>query len=221
MQVKRCRQCGMLKDIEAFRPYTYSKTNDTKGRLRICRECETLNSRYRLLAQKYHLDANQGCIVLPSDINVVDEFNKITRLFRLLEDKGYSTPLHTTVLPVHEESTVDRLLAFHQATLEPAPVPIGLPTSTESSIAMLEQQVPDELTYWLNTDMAEWQEKELPPEYLQETIYESLKAKYRPQIGVNHTTFIPTYDDTFKQVLNDILRKFDDYEDACNAESEE
>ena len=53
-----------------------------------------------------------------------------------------------------------------------------------------------------------------PPEYLQETVYESLKAKYRPQIGVDKQTYLPIYDDTYKNVLNQILRRFDDYEEA-------
>jgi hypothetical protein len=78
------------------------------------------------------------------------------------------------------------------------------------------QEVPDELQHWLTVDTQEWKKDNISPEYLQETVYESLKAKYRPQVGVNKETFVPIYDDTFKAVLNQILRRFDDYEEECS-----
>ena len=87
--------------------------------------------------------------------------------------------------------------------------PVG--ATVTATVAAPTSEVPDELQAWLDADPAEWQAKELSPEYLQETIYESLKAKYRPQISVDRDTYLPIYDDTYKDVLNQILRKFDDY----------
>ena len=72
----------------------------------------------------------------------------------------------------------------------------------------------------LDQDPSEWVEKGLSPEYLQETVYESLKAKYRPQLGYDSERGLPIYDDTFKDVLNQILRRFDDYEDSMEAEDD-
>ena len=61
-------------------------------------------------------------------------------------------------------------------------------------------------------DPAEWQEESsvlnTSGDHLQ-----SLKAKYRPQTGVDKETYLPIYDDTYREVLNQILRKFDDYEE--------
>ena len=61
----------------------------------------------------------------------------------------------------------------------------------------------------------------MSPEYLQETVYESLKAKYRPQTGFNRDTGMPIYDDTYKAELNQILRLFDEYEEAVAEEEDE
>ena len=101
--------------------------------------------------------------------------------------------------------TVDKLFAMYGEK------PVG--ATVTATVVAPPSDVPDELQAWLDADPAEWQAKELSPEYLQETIYESLKAKYRPQIGVDRDTYLPIYDDTYKDVLNQILRKFDDYEE--------
>ena len=74
---------------------------------------------------------------------------------------------------------------------------------------------------WLEQDVNEWVENGLSPEYLQETVYESLKAKYRPQLGYDSERGLPIYDDTFKDVLNQILRRFDDYEDSMEEDMSE
>lgn len=74
--------------------------------------------------------------------------------------------------------------------------------------------VPHELQYWLDVDALEWADNDISPEYLQETIYESLKAKYRPQIGIDKELYLPIYDDTYRDVLNAILRRFDEYEET-------
>ena len=52
-------------------------------------------------------------------------------------------------------------------------------------------------------------------------MYESLKAKYRPQLGYDSERGLPIYDDTFKDVLNQILRRFDDYEDSMEEDVSE
>ena len=46
-KVKRCVQCGILKEEDEFRPYTYSKSKGTSGRYRILK-AETISYRRAL-----------------------------------------------------------------------------------------------------------------------------------------------------------------------------
>ena len=103
---------------------------------------------------------------------------------------------------------VDKLLQFY-----------NLDTLSKVTVAT-SVNTPEELTRWLADDFTKWEELGLTPEYLQETVYESLKAKYRPQTSVNKETFMPIYDDTYKDILNQILRRFDDFEEAYSTSSQ-
>ena len=206
--VKRCVQCGLLKEEDAFRKYTYSLENDTKGRYRICKSCEAINTAYRR-AKQYMVDHPLDMFRTKPGIPAYDVYYKMKcitekteQLYNTLEARGLRIP--TVNLPKQEDSldNIESLLAFYKED----PITTVMPT----------EEVPDELLRWLNMDKQEWKDNNLSPEYLQETIYESLKAKYRPQTGVNKETFIPIYDDTYKAVLNQILRRFDDYEEECS-----
>lgn len=224
MTPKRCVQCGILKQPSDFRKYTYSVQAKTDGRYRICKECEALNTRYRRAMER----------------GDAATFERITGMYRALEALGYRTPLSAE----RKDSTVtndivDRILTHHGVTVESvvkrdpdhdkhpkeeATVVFyhgdGTSTAMVSTIVRPLAEVPEELQYWLDVDMAEWTAADLSPEYLQETIYESLKAKYRPQTGVDKDLYIPTYDDTYKEVLNQILRRFDDYEETYSSQSQ-
>ena len=111
--------------------------------------------------------------------------------------------------------TINQILMHHNICVDEA-----APEQSSSPIKQVDipEEVPDELQHWLETDMDEWLEADLSPEFLQETIYESLKAKYRPQKGIDRERFIPIYDDTYRDVLNMILRRFDEYEEKLSAE---
>lgn len=209
-EVKRCKQCGILKDAGEFRQYTYSKKSETPGRFSICRSCENINSRYKRLNEQSKFS------------NVVDyaaqqaELSRIEELYKMLESRGFHTPLsRQTRDGAPEESTtkkaIDNLMSFYSA--QPANCSKKSPAPTETKV-----EVPKELNQWLAEDTTVWREKEISPEFLQETIYESLKAKYRPQIGMDQEMFIPIYDDTYKDILQRILRKFDDYEEEIAVE---
>lgn len=205
--VKRCKQCGMLKDADEYRQYTYSKKNETPGRLSICRQCEAINSKYKKL-KNLLLDL-QPDDALPS---VQADIETIEKLFVVLESQGLHTPLSREIAPPPTQITdtdraINRLMEFYDVT---APTKTAIVLPTESKV-----DIPAELQHWLETPMDDWMQQNMSPEFLQETIYESLKAKYRPQIGMDKERFVPIYDDTFKDVLNNILRRFDDYEEAC------
>jgi len=197
-EMKRCVQCGLLKEDTAFRKYTYSRTNDTEGRYRICRSCEAINAAYRR-AQSC-LANNTGIIIAGSAPDKAQEtIDRTEQLYKVLEARGLRVPAPQP--KAKQEDPVEDLLNFY---------------ATESTDTVDHSvDVPDELKHWLEEDSSVWRANDISPEYLQETIYESLKAKYRPQIGVNKDTYVPIYDDTFKKELNDILRRFDDYEEEC------
>lgn len=66
----------------------------------------------------------------------------------------------------------------------------------------------DELNKWLTVDMTGYTPDELYD------IYEALKTKYKPVIGLDPETILPVYDETYGTVLAKILVRFDDYEEA-------
>ena len=199
--VKRCIQCGMLKAEEDYREYTYSKANGTSGRYRVCKECEALNSRYKRLLKQNTL----------YDEAIVTELHNIEDCYRILMQKGLRTPLNNTSkvsTKTPESDTVEKLKSFYQS------VPVTAPRTAIAPEMLAAHGLPDDLMHWLMCPVSDWEENNLSPEYLQETIYESLKAKYRPQLGFDAEKGIPVYDNTYKDTLNEILRRFDDYEET-------
>jgi len=207
-EVKRCVQCGILKEHEAFRKYTYSRANETEGRYRICKSCEAINVTYH--RAKAFVDANSMLTILESNTLLYQKYcgivQKTEQLYNTLEARGLRTPRTVEIKPEEPVTDLDKLIAFYES-----PTAATLPILSDKPT-----EIPDELNQWLTIDTQEWKDNNISPEYLQETVYESLKAKYRPQIDVDHTTFLPIYDDTFKKTLNDILRRFDDYEEECS-----
>lgn len=202
--VKRCTQCGILKDEELFRLYTYSRSKNTSGRYRICKSCEAINQAYKRAKQWLEENNNKPDVdakVVAHNLVIV---GKTEQLYKILENKGLRLPV--TQEPKEEQPTQLEQLLNYYGDFTPAKA------ITPASIAM---DTPDELREWLEADPQEWKENLISPEFLQETIYESLKAKYRPQTGVDRSTYLPIYDDTYKDILNQILKKFDDYEEDC------
>lgn len=212
--MKRCTQCGLLKNVEEFRRYTYAKEKDTDGRYRLCKQCEATNTTYRKICKQ--LDAFKDEVTgdfsfTPSTKETFYRLNKSKERIELLYDMLSARGLRVPTRKVPDDpnagvlDTVDKLFAMYGETPSA--------TTVTATVVATPDELPDELQAWLDADPAEWQERELSPEYLQETIYESLKAKYRPQTGVDKETYLPIYDDTYREVLNQILRKFDDYEE--------
>lgn len=254
MKSKRCQQCGIVKIESEYREYS-----NAKGRYSLCRDCETLNARYKRALKA-------------GDTDTVEHLGK---LYRGLEALGYRTPLtrkratHTDSFPT--TAAIDKIMKHHGLEVEdvvrqrpierqvvkPTVVEatevtlydgdgevahiIEVPEVPKSSVAAAAQStsdtaddvpitkvheidrpptIPDELIYWLEVDMAEWHSQDMSPEFLQETVYESLKRAYRPQLGIDKERYIPIYDDTYKNVLNDILRRFDEYEESYLAVAE-
>jgi len=68
--------------------------------------------------------------------------------------------------------------------------------------------IPHDLQHWLTVDLEAFKPDDL------EQVSSELLAKYKKPTGVDPVTLAPIYDDTFRDVLNEILKRFDDYEDA-------
>lgn len=203
-ELKRCTQCGILKEQDDFRKYTYSRQNGTEGRYRICKTCESINTQYaklsRALSDLAHVTADPAMVT-----KMLENLKEIEALYDVLEARGLRTPRVKVIEPARSSNIVANIMSFYKETAKPVP--------TDPKVA--KDDIPRDLLDWLDADEQTWLEAGLSPEYLQETIYESLKAKYRPQLGVDKETYMPIYDDTYKDVLNKILRRFDDYEEAC------
>lgn len=194
----------MLKEDSCFRPYTYSRGKSEPSRYRICRDCESINTTYRRTREQL----DKGGLTPAESGVLADTLTKITKLYRALEAKGLQVPEYgVKKKKPAAETAVDKLLAFYgqQPQEQARQSTVDIPTEID---------IPEDLNIWLTQDVNEWIENGLSPEYLQETVYESLKAKYRPQLGYDPERGLPIYDDTFKEVLNQILRRFDDYEDS-------
>lgn len=67
--------------------------------------------------------------------------------------------------------------------------------------------IPDELQSWLTAELTE------EPEYYLDTVYEELRAKYKPLIFVDNENLVPVYDEKYSAVLDQILERFNKYED--------
>lgn len=194
----------MLKEETCFRPYTYSRGKSEPSRYRICRDCESINTTYRRAREQL----DKGGLTPDESGALADTITKIMKLYKALEAKGLQVPEYgVKKKKPAAETAVDKLLAFYgqQPQEQARQSTVDIPTEID---------IPEDLNIWLTQDVNEWVEKGLSPEYLQETVYESLKAKYRPQLGYDPERGLPIYDDTFKEVLNQILRRFDDYEDS-------
>lgn len=200
----------MLKEETCFRPYTHSRGKSEPSRYRICRDCESINTTYRRAREQY----DAGGLPMDESRSLGETIDKISRLYAALEAKGLQVPEYGVKKKKSAaETAVDKLLAFYgqQPQEQARQSTVDIPKEID---------IPDDLKVWLEQDVNEWNEKGLSPEYLQETVYESLKAKYRPQLGYDPERGLPIYDDTFKDVLNQILKRFDDYEDSMEEDAD-
>ena len=83
-----------------------------------------------------------------------------------------------------------------------------------SKYAVTASAVPDNLT--APAELLQWLTAELTkePDFYLDSIYETMRTKYRPQLSVDTDTMLPVYDDTYKAVLDKVLERFNEYEDT-------
>lgn len=215
---KKCAQCGCVKLEDDFK-IKYTRTDGTKLRNPYCRLCEEDTRNYRALTKL--LDAH--CISLGQE----QQLAKYVEVFRLLESQGLSTPLsrksgdkaNTERIRINPEQRLESLMQrYSTGTATPVsavqqPSDAATQAPSEATVPVDTTDVPEGLQQWLTGSFDEWYEKLFTPEYLNESVYPTLKSAYRKEIGWNAVTLTPEYDDTYKDVLNRISDRFWDYED--------
>ena len=184
--IRKCKQCGEVKQLSSdfFRPY-YGK--NAKGFYRVCKTCERINNRYKYLTGK-------GDAATQADL---EEIKRIEELYDTLRELGLEPPRYGARASSTVYSVVEELLKRKQqqvANRKEQLEEIGV-----------EADIPTELAEWLSKPLTE------EPEYY-EDVYFKLREKYMPVIGTNPDA-TPKYDETYKEILDQILERFDEYED--------
>lgn len=184
MEAKVCKQCGELKPIDAFRKYYGGR----KGCYTVCKMCERINSRAKYLVAK-----GQKC----TD-SEVEELNKIQTLWDAQRKAGLQPPRSNCgrSIPLADklDDMIDKYASKTHEEAEDKPV--------------TDVVVPEELQRWLTVELTE------EPDYYIDEVHDKLKDKFRPKIDIDQSTMLPVYDDTYAQVLDQILERFYAYEDA-------
>lgn len=183
MQTQICKQCGELRPIEQFRKYYGNR----KGYYKTCKSCEKINSREKYLRQK------------GDELNYEEEaeLDKIHRLYELQREAGLQPPRADAGRSVPITESLDSMISKYENHAKANVVVVSSGS----------RNIPAELYMWLTTELTE------EPEYYQEEVYDELKTKYRPQVRIDTATMLPVYDDTYKDILDAISDRFDEYED--------
>lgn len=181
---KRCRQCGDIKPESQFRQYYGGR----KGRYTTCLACERINTRHKYLEKK----ATDNKLT-SSDR---EELSKIIQLFDLLRQRGLKPPgSREELMPIDLDAELQR----HRDELDR----VKRAVATVSDATAL----PADLQDWLTRDLDSYTPDEL------EEVGDKLIQKFRPQLGVD-ADFKPIYDDQYRDIINQILKRFDDYSDT-------
>lgn len=198
-KAKVCKQCGKMKPLEAFRQYYGNRT----GTYNTCLDCEKINTREKYLRKK----SNDMTI---SD-GEAEELEKIHLLYKVQRTAGLQPPR----LQEKNNSLADKLddmIALYSK--QEADLAAEAERSSETSPlspATDEEFIPAELQMWRTNKLTR------EPEYYQDTVYEELREKFRPIKEIDRKTMMPVYDNTYKYILDEILARFDAYEDEYYA----
>ena len=192
MDVKTCKQCGEIKPLTQFRKYYGGR----KGTYTRCKQCERINSREKYLTAKGDTRDNDEDI----------ELSKIHRLYDYQRSMGLQPPTkheNRKALSYDLDDMLDKYK--HMAD------------NTEQAADAIEVSVTDapyELVQWLTKHLDQ------EPDYYLDEIYDALVDTYRPCIGIDKDSMMPTYDNRYKLILDRILERFNNYEDSYYEEVE-
>ena len=120
----------------------------------------------------------------------LEEIARIEELYDTLRELGLEPPRYGARASSTVHSVVEELLKKKRQQAAEKKEQFGAPT---------------ELLDWLDRPLTE------KPEYY-EDVYFKLREKYMPVVGTNPDATLK-YDETYKEILDKILKRFDEYED--------
>lgn len=188
-----CKQCGEQKELKDFRPYY-----NNPGHYKLCKECEAVNNKYKYLQRKMAKD------VLSEEDEIA--FRVIEEYYSMLREQGLQPPNYGQG---HDGSGLVKNIQGRLENYKDFRTRHSVPTEMPKSI-------PEELNNWLTQELNNY-----TPEELHDNVYENLRHTWSPRIGLDEVTQLPVYDETFKPILLEILRRFDNYEEEYYAKQEE
>lgn len=184
MMTKSTKTCKQCGEIKPLEQFRKYYGGRT-GRYTTCKLCERLNSREKYLSSKESLSAQEA-----------DELAKIHLLWSHQRTLGLKPPRTSSGSAVPIASSLDGMVERYaeraKAVVEAAP-------------NLVEPAA--ELAGWLIRKL------DKQPEYYQDEVYPRLRELYMPQLYIDQATMLPVYDTTYKAALDEIAKKFDDYED--------
>lgn len=172
-----------------------------------CRQCGELKplTQYRQYysGRRGHYTTCKQCEKINSRLKYLESKDSLTELERIERDKIYKLyeaqqaaglrPPRRGGRRTELTEDLDAMLSKYQATAVPE---LGL------------DALPPELHRWLTCELTE------EPDVYIDAIYEELCRNFRPELSIDKTTMMPVYDDTYKDALDKILKRFYDYEDS-------
>jgi hypothetical protein len=195
METKICKQCGKLKPESNFRHYYGGRS----GTYKTCLDCERINTREKYLRRKQEDERISQQEKL--------ELDQIHALYSVQRSIGLQPPRTRN----EESAVVELVMSMMQDYSVSEHAAVQAARENKNLVSPGSDNIPDELKLWLNKELTE------EPEYYQDTIYEELREKYRPIKEIDKSTMLPVYDDTYRFVLDRILKRFDEYEDKYYA----
>ena len=181
--VRKCKQCGEVKQLSSDFFRQYYGEN-AKGFYRVCKTCERINNRYKYLTGK-------GNAATQADL---EEIKRIEELYDTLRELGLEPPKYGAGMTSTVYSVIEELLKRKRQQVADKKEQFGV-----------EASAPTELLDWLSKPLTG------EPEYY-EDVYFKLREKYMPVVGTNPDA-TPKYDETYKEIMDQILERFDEYED--------
>ena len=193
-RAKVCKQCGKMKTLESFRQYYGNRS----GTYNTCLDCERINTREKYLRKK-----SDNRTINDSE---ADELEKIHHLYEVQRAAGLQPPRIQGVTSSIADQ-LDSMIAMYDEQER------ALAIAAEECPTIGDKDIPAELQMWRTNELTR------EPEYYQDTVYEELREKFRPIKEIDKNTMMPVYDNTYKPILDEILARFDDYEDQYYAEN--
>lgn len=172
-----------------------------------CRQCGELKplTQFRQYygGRTGHYTTCKACEKINSRLKYLDSKDNLSELERIERDKIYKLyevqqaaglrPPRRGGRSTELTTDLDEMIKKYQ--------PIEVPLVDKAPVPM-------ELGRWLTCELTEE-----PDVYIDE-VYESLCETYRPVVSIDRDTMMPVRDDTYKNVLDAILKRFYDYEET-------